>query len=208
MVTPLSSPPEFNPDRIDQRVTLHGVSWDAYEALLTARGESAGVRLTYLKGELELMTPSIDHEALKKRLARLLEAYAEECGVELEGYGSWTVRRAERERGVEPDECYVLGPRDPADLDVPDIAIEVVWTSGGLDKLEVYTGLGVRELWIWQEGALTFHDLRGNAYVRVSSSELLPNLDASVLASFMSGASQTQAVRSYRKALREQGAEP
>ncbi len=207
-MTPLSLFPELNPDRIDQRVTLHGVSWDAYEALLAARGESAGVRLTYLEGELELMTPSIDHEALKKRLARLLEAYAEECGIELEGYGSWTLRRAERARGVEPDECYVLGPRDPADLEVPDIAIEVVWTSGGLDKLEVYTGLGVREVWIWQEGTLTFHVLRGDAYMRVSSSEFLPDLDASVLASFMSGASQTQAVRNYRKALQKHGTNP
>jgi hypothetical protein len=29
---------------------------------------------------------------------------------------------------------------------VPDIAIEVVWTSGGIDKLEVYRGLDVPEV--------------------------------------------------------------
>ena len=61
-------------DHVDQRVTLHGVSWADYEALLAMRGESSGTRVTYLEGELELMTPSINHEAIKTRLGRLLDA--------------------------------------------------------------------------------------------------------------------------------------
>ena len=52
----------------DQRVRLHDVGWREYESLLTIRGEQSGVRLTYLEGELELTTPSIEHEALKTRL--------------------------------------------------------------------------------------------------------------------------------------------
>jgi len=36
-----------------------------------------GTRVTYLQGKLELMSRSINHELLKKMLARLLEAYAE-----------------------------------------------------------------------------------------------------------------------------------
>lgn len=52
------------------------------------RGEQSGTRVAYLHGELELMSPSIKHELLKKMLARLLEAYAEERGIELNGYGS------------------------------------------------------------------------------------------------------------------------
>ena len=59
---------------IDQRVFLHGMSWQAYEALLAWRGEKSAVRMTYLEGELELMPPSRSHESLKKRLARLVEA--------------------------------------------------------------------------------------------------------------------------------------
>jgi Uma2 family endonuclease len=94
------------------------------------------------------MTPSIDHESLKKRLARLLEIYAE-----LEGYGSWTLKEQAKRLGVEADECYVLGPSDQPRR-IPDIAIEVVWTSGGLDKLEAYRRLGVPEVWFWQDGAL------------------------------------------------------
>ena len=37
---------------IDQRVHLHDVSWQAYEALVAWRGERAVPRLTYLEGEL------------------------------------------------------------------------------------------------------------------------------------------------------------
>ena len=44
------------------------------------RGESSATRVTYLEGELELMSPSFDHETLKKTLGRLIEAYAEEVG--------------------------------------------------------------------------------------------------------------------------------
>lgn len=51
------------------------------------RGEQSGTRVAYLHGELELMSPSIKHELLKM-LARLLGSYAEERGIELNGYGS------------------------------------------------------------------------------------------------------------------------
>jgi len=66
--------------------------------------------------------------------------------VELEGYGSWTVRSEAADRGVEADECYLVGIRE-AEPQRPDIAIEVIRTSGGIDKLEVYRGPEVPEVW-------------------------------------------------------------
>lgn len=185
---------------IDQRVFLHGMSWQAYEALLAWRGEKSGVRFTYLEGELELMTPSRSHESMKKRLARLVEAWAEEKGVALDGAGSWTLKNEQAERGAEPDECYVLG--DVEQSSAPDIAIEVIWTHGGIDKLEVYRKLAVREVWIWADGALSFHLLRGSRYVSAPRSELLPKLDPAQIARFMSEGTQTDAVRGLRRALR------
>ena len=56
------------PNRLDQRVTLHGIGWHDYEALLAMRGESSATRVTYLEGELELLSPSFDHETRKKTL--------------------------------------------------------------------------------------------------------------------------------------------
>src|SRR5271166_5496985 len=79
----------------DNRVRLHDVSWEAFEQVLDARGDRAGVRITYLRGELELMSPSTDHEQIKKTIARLVEAFAEERALDLNGVGSWTIKRRE-----------------------------------------------------------------------------------------------------------------
>lgn len=191
--------------RIDQRVFLHAVPWSEYERLLEVRGEASVPRMNYLAGELELMTPSIHHETLKTRLARLLEAWAEEAGIELVGLGSWTVKDEARERGAEADECYVLGTfGTEEEPDRPDLAIEVVWTSGGLDKLELWRELGVPEVWIWRHAALSLHALRGDRYEVIEASELLPGLDLELLMRFLEEpAGQTAAVRVYRAALRE-----
>jgi len=189
---------------IDQRVTLHGVAWAAYEDLLEMRGESSAVRITYLERELELMTPSREHEKLKKRLARIVEAFAEEKGLLLEGFGSWTIRSQALERGAEPDECYVVGSTDDENVEVPDIVIEVVWTSGGINKLDVYRGLGVGEVWVWRKGQLAFHLFEGGRYITATRSRLLPDLDSARVAICMAEASQTAAVATLRRALRQE----
>lgn len=190
----------FTASQIDQRVHLHGISWAAYDALLAARGEQCGVRITYLEGELELMAPSVDHEALKTQLARILEAYAEALGIELEGFGSWTIKSEVTRRGVEADECYVIGPLS-APPRIPDIAVEIVWTGGGIDKLDVYCGLGIPEVWMWEDGSLRFFLLEGRAYVTSMRSRLLPALDPGLLIRCMAEPSQTKAVRALRAAL-------
>lgn len=186
----------------DARVVIHQVPWETYVAMrdmLDASG--SGVRLTYLQGELEIMSPSRDHESIKKLIARLLEAWADERSVELEGFGSTTFRKEARERGLEPDECYSVG-----DLgEVPDIAIEVVVSSALVDKLEVYRGIAVPEVWVWKDGVLTVYRLASNGYQAHAASEVLPNLDVALLASFVrSDAKQSAAVRAFKAKLREQ----
>jgi Uma2 family endonuclease len=201
MPAPAAQPIPLPSDSLDQRVCLHDIAWADYEALLAARGDQPGVRVTYLEGELELMTPSVHHESLKTRLARLLEAYAEAAGIPLEGFGSWTLKSQSERRGAEADECYVIGPIATLP-EMPDIAIEVVWTRGGIDKLEVYRGLGVREVWIWQDGTLRFYLLQEGAYLAGTRSGLLPDLDPGLIARCMDAPSQTQALKLLRAALR------
>jgi Uma2 family endonuclease len=183
----------------DQRVTLNDVSWADFELILQIRGDRAGVRVTYLNGVLELMTPSVDHEAIKKTIARLLEAYAEEKGLPFNGFGSWTLKKAVRARALEPDECYSLSIGRPTS---PDLAIEVVWTSGGIDKLEVYRGLGIQEVWFWREGVIEVQVLTGDQYERRERSALLPDLDLAELARHIDAQNQTETVRRYRQTLR------
>ena len=185
----------------DQRVLLRGTTWSDYERLQHLRGEGAVPRLTYLDGELELMTPSVSHEGDKKRLARLIEAWAEEADIPLEGFGSWTLKAEAKRRGAEPDECYVAGPLD-GEPDLPHFAIEVVRTRGGIDKLEVYRGLGVPEVWFWQRPRLTFHALGDNGYQGIDRSRFLPTLDLELIVACMDAATQTEAVRRLRRAMR------
>lgn len=195
---PILAPPDRSHDP-DQRVILGGIDWWQYEAFLAIRGDSAGVRVTYLEGQLEIMSPSQSHEMLAKLIARLLEAYADEKGLVFEGYKSMTMRSAPKLRGIEPDECYAIGtPKDS-----PDLAVEVIWTHGGIDKLDVYLGLGVREVWIWKQDELNAYELRGGAYVEITQSVVIPGLSPSFIAGFLDCETQTEAVRKLRAALRQ-----
>lgn len=198
---PPPAEPDLGPDpsAIDQRVLLTGMRWTDFEVLLALRGGRSVPRLYFMDGTIEVMTPSVFHEGHKKLLARLLEAWADEVGLELSGYGSWTLKREDVERGAEPDECYVLG----ISKERPDLAIEVEWTRGGLNKLRLYAELGVPELWLLTRALeLQVHRLQGEAYQRVERSELIPQLDVRWLSSFLREPSQTQAVRAMRASMR------
>ena len=183
----------------DHFVRLRNASWSDYQRVLELRGERPLPRLAYLKGVLELMSPSLEHEALKSLIGQLVEVWCLEHGVEFNAYGSWTIEDKETERGVEPDECYVFGGR--TDPRRPDLAIEVIWTSGGLDKREIYRALGVRELWFWRKGRLTAYVLRAGDYQEIAGSEVLAGIDLDQLASFLDRPIASQAIREYRAAL-------
>lgn len=195
---PILAPPDRSQDP-DQRVILNGIDWWQFETFLAIRGDRAGVRVTYLEGQLEIVSPSRSHEALKTLIARLLEAYADETGLVFEGYGSLTMRNPAALRGLEPDECYAIG----AAKESPDLAVEVVWTHGGIEKLAVYRGLGVREVWIWKNDALKAYELRGDQYVEIPQSAVIPGLAPSFIAPFLEYETQTEAVRQLRNALRK-----
>ena len=195
---PVSSSPEL-PIPADDIVILRHATWGDYQRLLEIRGDRPVPRLTFLEGVLELMTPSRPHESIKSMIGRLVEAWCLEKGVGITPYGSWTLESKETDRGVEPDECYVLG--EVEDPQRPDLAIEIVWSRGGVDKLEVYRKLGVKEVWIWEAGRIDVFVLRGATYVRVERSELLPAIDQSLLLRFVDVRPMTRAVTEYRAAL-------
>ena len=186
--------------REDHRVVLSGVTWADYQRLLEVRGDRSAPRITYLEGRVEIMSPSRTHASIKSLIGRLVEVYCLERDIEFNTFGSWTLQDKAVERGVEPDECYVFsGAAEPTR---PDLAIEVVWTSGGINKLDVYRALGVREVWYWREGRITPFLLRGAAYEEVAASEALPDIDLAQLASFLDRPTTSAAIRAYREALR------
>ena len=184
----------------DQRVVMHGVSWEGYEALLALRGARRRPRMTYLDGAVELMTTSEHHERIRFLLGRLLERYAIALGLNLVAYGQTTYQEKRRRVGLEADECYVVGePRS----DRPDLAIEVVWTSGGLDKLEVYESLGVPEVWMWRRGELYAYVLGDDGYEARDRSALLPAVELALIASFLDRPGSTETIAAFDRALAE-----
>lgn len=192
-------PPSSNVD--EQRVILPGVTWQQYESLLTTLGNYPGLRLIYLEGTLEIFMPSPEHEMSKQVIARLLERYAEEVEIPLHGYGSATFRREAQVRGLEPDECYCVNTLKA----LPDFAIEVNLSSGGIDKLSVYRGLGVPEVLIWQNHQLTLYDLRAESDREITRSQFFPNLDWQLLAQYVRPQAQPQAIKAFLQAIRSEG---
>ncbi len=186
----------------EPRIPLTGITWEQYETMIAMVGDRPRLRLSYLDGTLEIMTISPEHEMIKKMIARLLEIYALEADIALYSYGSATFRRRAATKGLEADESYCLDNRK----DVPDLAIEVVLTSGTIDKMQIYAGLGVREVWVWQAGTIAVQRLRsdGSGYDIFTSSALMPPLDLTILAEYIRPQDEPQALRAFRNLIREQ----
>lgn len=191
----------IEPDTLDRdhMVFLHDLSWDDYESLLRMRGDHSAPRISYLEGEVEIMSPSRTHESIKSMIGCLVETYCLEQGIRFRPLGSWTLKERPKKRGAEADECYILGD---ADAERPHLAIEVVLTSGRIDKLDIYRKLGVAEVWYWRKGHIQPYQLQDERYVPVTASQVLPELDLALLHGFLDEPTAYDAILGYRQALR------
>lgn len=178
----------------DARVVLYDVSWLQYETMLAWRGEKSTPRYAYLEGALEITSPSSDHERIKSYIGRIVEAYAMVVGVDFTPFGSWTLRNAKLARGVEPDECYVWGAREQSP-EKPDLAIEVIWTSGGIDKLAIYRGLEIPEVWSVRNGVIEVRELVDGDYRVVKDSVAFPKLDLQLVMRLVGEPTASHAMR-------------
>lgn len=194
--------PRGRPDG-DELHIIGGLTWADYERLLAERGDRSAPRIAFLEGTVEIMSPSRGHESAKSRIGCLVEAWCLHAGVEFEVLGAWTLKDEAVGRGVEPDECYLFG--DELERERPHLAIEVEWTHGGLDKLEIYRKLDVPEVWRWRGGRLRVYVLRGETYHEAPRSEALPGLDLPLLVSFLDRPRTSVAIREYTAALTSQG---
>ena len=52
----------------DHIIVLHDVSWEDYERILEIRGDHSAPRISYLEGEVEIMSPSKDHEVISSHI--------------------------------------------------------------------------------------------------------------------------------------------
>ena len=188
-----------------------GVTWAGYESLLAKLGDNSHYRITYLDGVLEIVSPSIRHENIKTNLGMLLERFFYRKRIRFVPMGSSTFRNKARQAGAEPDECYCIGEQK----NIPDLAIEVVLTSGSTDKLEVYRRLGVTEVWFWERNQLKLYHLRDDpenqeatiypetyGYEQIKTSELLPELDIELFERCLTISDSIQAIDEFEGGLK------
>jgi Uma2 family endonuclease len=190
-----------NAEDPEERIVISGVSWQQYENLLAFYGDDAPYRIAYLEGVLELMAPNRRHEVDKEDIGGLLEAYFEEDEIDFWRLGSTTFRKEEKSVGKEPDKSYCI----ETDKEFPDLAIEIVQTSGGINTLEVYKRLEVSEVWFWEKGRIKIYSLQENGeYALVPRSVILPDLDLELLISYINHPNPRIALKEFRARLRQE----
>lgn len=183
----------------EQRLFMPGTyNWHEFEALKSLLVGSTGLRITYLDGWIELMTLGEPHELIKSLIGMFLETYFIEMGIEFIPAGSATRRSEEKGTSFEPDESYYLGQKK----DNPDLAIEVILTSGNLQKLEKYRRFQILEVWLWEDNQLRIYCLKNNEYQEVSCSQLLPDLSIDLLVRCVQMSSRLEAMRMFKEGLR------
>lgn len=187
----------------EQKVILHNVRWETYERLIDEREDRRVPRFAYDRGELEIMSPSTEHESAAYFLELLVAVLAEEAGVNVYGVGSTTFKREDLERGFEPDACFYVQneelirgkPRIDLGIDPPpDLVIEIDITSPSLSKFSIYAQIGVPEIWRHNGERVAIFELRGGEYKEIAESAILPPLTGSTLSRFVEESRSTGSV--------------
>lgn len=184
-------------ERLEEPILIDGLTWREFKAVEQLI-DRPGVRLSFLDGVLEIRRmPGKKHETVKERLGTLLDTYLEFAGYDYTPTGSMTLESEAGKVKREADKSYELAPR----RECPDLAIEIVVTSGGINKLEAYKRLQIPEVWFWEKGKLAVYALRTDGYLEIQRSQVLPALDIELLTRCINIPNHVQAVKEFRQAL-------
>jgi Uma2 family endonuclease len=179
-----------------------GLTWSEFKAIEKLL-DRPGYRLSFLAGLLEIkQMPGELHETVKERLGALLELYLMAMGFDFTPTGSMTLENEVAAVKREADKSYKLG----AGRSYPDLAIEIVFTSGGINKLDAYRRLEIPEVWFWEDGVLDIYHLRqvGNdesSYEKINQSESVPGINLDLLLSCVNMLNHLDALRTFQKSL-------
>ena len=191
------------PPRKESPLLFEGLTWREFKAVEQLL-DRPGYRLSFLDGVLEIkLMPGEPHETVKKRIAGLLELYLLMAGFDFTPTGSMTLESETGKVKREADESYKLAPGRR----LPDLAIEVVFSSGGINQLEAYKRLKIKEVWFWEDGLLEVYHLRGEGntldYEKVSSSEEVKGIDLDLLLRCINMVNHVDAVKTFQQALQK-----
>lgn len=183
----------------EKLVTLPDVSWEQFKSIEAQLKDNRNIRLSYLSGILEIMSPIGDkHEKVKRTLGYLLEAYMRVKGIRFYGRGGFTLEEPGYASGT-PDESYCIG----TDKETPDIVIEVIVTSGTLNRKELYKPKKVPEVWFWKSNEIKIFRLTEQGeYEEVNRSGFFPDLDPNLLLQYIAMPDQYDAVQEFERVIR------
>ncbi|BBH38836.1 hypothetical protein myaer102_13510 [Microcystis viridis NIES-102] len=185
-------------EREAEPILISDLTWREFKAVEQLI-ERPGLRLSFLDGVLEIRKmPGKKQETIKKRIASLVEIYLEFLELDFTPTGSVTLENEFEKVKKEGDESYELA----ANRKHPDLVIEVVVSSGGINKLEAYKRLQIPEVWFWTNDELLFYSLGNEGYESVSKSQLLPSLDVGLLLRCISIENHAQALREFRAGIK------
>lgn len=170
------------PKAADQVFIQYDRTWDQFKHIQKGLEGSPGVRLSFYDGVVEIFMPGQAHEIFKSIIRSLLEAFFLHWRIRVVPTGSVT-QEQEGVASAQADESYCFGKAKP----IPDLSIEVVFTSGSTTKLRRYQALGVPEVWFWEDGLFTLHRLGENGYTRIYKSQIpeLAMLDMEMLTRYV-----------------------
>ncbi len=201
MATAAIAPPINNMPLLFKELTWR--EFKVVEQLL----DQPGYRLSYLDGTLEILKmPGEPHETAKKRIAALLELYLLSTGFDFTPTGSMTLESEASRVKREADESYKLTSNSTR----PDLAVEVVFSSGGIDKPEAYSRLKISEVWFWEDGGLELYHLRDDKtslsenrtdqpyYEKIAASEEVKGIDLVLLSRCILMVNHVEALRAFQ----------
>jgi Uma2 family endonuclease len=174
-------------------VALHNISWDSYQTILKTLGQRRGVKLTYHRNTLEIMSPLEEHENSSALIGNFVTILTEELNLPIKTLDSTTLSRPDLGSGAEPDKCYyitneqrVRGKRVDLQIDPPpDLVVEVDITHTDINKNELYAEMGIPEFWRYDGQVLTIYLLRHLKYEASQRSALFPNIAKEQLYEFL-----------------------
>ncbi|MFM6226044.1 MAG: Uma2 family endonuclease [Dolichospermum sp.] len=185
-------------EREAEPILISDLTWREFKAVEQLI-ERPGLRLSFLDGVLEIRkNPGKKYQIIKQRIASLVEIYLEFLGLDFTPTNSVTLENEFEKVKREGDESYELG----ANRKHPDLVIEVVVSSGGINKLEAYKRLQIPEVWFWMNDELLFYSLGNEGYEAVSKSQLLPSLDVGLLMLCINTENHAQALREFRAGIK------
>lgn len=199
-------------------LTLSGVSWEEYENLVRAVGEAPSLRISYDQGRMQIMTLSFKHEYYARIVEQMVGIIRLILRPKVVFFGSPTLKKQKRLKGAEPDACFyvqnaqIIANKINLDLRIdppPDVVLEVDIYHESISRFHIYEGLGVPELWHYDEQRLTIYQLQEGRYEATANSLAFPILTSDVLTEFLTRSQsegQDETLLAFEEWLRAQNA--